>query len=83
MAIIYNRKRKTFAIHTPNTTYICGIYAGKHLIHLYYGSRMDDTDCTYLFGRDESEGDLRHLERETRFLSEIKKRVYLFYKTKC
>jgi len=64
MAIIYNKKRKTFAIHTPNTTYICGIYAGKHLIHLYYGSRMDDTDCTYLFGRDESEGDLRHLERE-------------------
>lgn len=64
MAIIYDEKKKIFAIHTPNTTYICCIYAGKHLMHLYYGSRVDDIDCTYLFGRDESESDLHHLKRE-------------------
>ena len=64
MAIIYDEKKKVFAIHTPNTTYICCIYAGKHLMHLYYGSRVDDIDCTYLFGRDESESDLHHLKRE-------------------
>lgn len=64
MAIIYDKKKKVFAIHTPNTTYICCIYAGKHLMHLYYGSRVDDIDCTYLFGRDESESDLHHLKRE-------------------
>lgn len=64
MAIIYDKKKKVFAIHTPNTTYICCIYVGKHLMHLYYGSRVDDIDCTYLFGRDESESDLHHLKRE-------------------
>lgn len=64
MAIVYNEKTKIFTISTQHTTYMCGVYAGRHLMHLYYGVHVEDTDCAYLFGRDESESDLYNLERE-------------------
>lgn len=50
MAITYNEKTKIFAISTANTTYMCGVFTGRHLMHLYYGRRVEDTDCSYLFG---------------------------------
>lgn len=53
MAIVYNEKTKIFTISTQHTTYMCGVYAGRHLMHLYYGVHVEDTDCAYLFGRDE------------------------------
>ena len=64
MAIVYNEKTKIFTISTQHTTYMCGVYAGRHLMHLYYGVHVEDTDCAYLFGRDESESDLYNLKRE-------------------
>ena len=64
MAIVYNEKTKIFTISTQHTTYMCGVYAGRHLMHLYYGAHVEDADCAYLFGRDESESDLYNLKRE-------------------
>ena len=40
---------KIFQISTQNTTYMMGVYAGKHLLHLYYGRRVEDADCSCLF----------------------------------
>lgn len=31
MAITYNEKTKIFAISTANTTYMCGVFTGRHL----------------------------------------------------
>ena len=49
MSIRFSKESKIFQINTLNTTYMMGILAGKHLIHLYYGNKMEDTDCSYLF----------------------------------
>lgn len=49
MSIRFNEDSKIFQINTPSTTYMMGILAEKHLMHLYYGNRMEDTDCAYLF----------------------------------
>ena len=36
MAIVYNEKTKIFTISTQHTTYMCGVYAGRHLIYQPY-----------------------------------------------
>ena len=64
MSIFYNEKTRIFRINTPNTTYMMGLYADGYLLHLYYGRRVEDTDCRYLIGRDESERDLHNLKRD-------------------
>lgn len=43
MSIIYNPETKIFQISTLNTTYMMGVYSGKHLLHLYYGRKVEDT----------------------------------------
>lgn len=48
MSIVVNEAKKIFAVHTPNTTYMMGVARDKYLGHMYYGRRMEDTDCSYL-----------------------------------
>ena len=49
MSIRFNEENKIFQINTKNTSYMMGILAGKHLLHLYYGNKIEDTDVSYLF----------------------------------
>ena len=63
MSIRYNEKSKIFQINTRNTSYMMGIYAGKHLLHLHYGKKVEDTDCRYLFRREETPEALHSLKR--------------------
>ena len=42
MGIVYQEKSEIFQIHTTNTTYMMGVYAGVHLQHLYYGRKLTD-----------------------------------------
>lgn len=62
--ISYDEKTRIFQITTPNSTYMMGLYAGGYLTHLYYGRQVEDTDCGYLFRRDESERALHSLKRD-------------------
>ena len=64
MGIIYHEKSKIFQIHTKNTTYMMGIYAGVHLQHLYYGAKLTDPNCDYLFPRQETPGALHTMKRD-------------------
>ena len=63
MCIKYNDKTKIFQINTQNTTYLIGVYAGKHLLHLYYGRKMENGDFSYLFRRKETPESLHSLKR--------------------
>ena len=46
MSITFNEKSKTFNISTKNTSYICGIADSGLLVHIYYGKKTGDIDCT-------------------------------------
>ena len=58
MRIRFNEETKIFQINTLNTTYMMGVYMGKHLLHLYYGKKMEDMNCKHLFRSDESPASL-------------------------
>ena len=45
MSIKYDSNNKTFNIQTPDTSYVIGILNGTHLIHLYYGKRINRYGC--------------------------------------
>jgi len=45
--IIYNEEKKTFSLHTENTTYQIKISEFGHLLHTYYGERIEDEDLSY------------------------------------
>ncbi len=47
MAIIYDAEGKTLTLHTKNTTYQMQIGAMGHLLHLYYGRRVDALNMDY------------------------------------
>ena len=64
MGIIYHEKTKIFQIHTKNTTYMMGIFAGVHLQHLYYGAKLTDPNCAYLFPWQETPRAMHRLKRE-------------------
>ncbi len=42
MPIRYNDKEKIFNLQTKNTSYVLGILREKHLLHLYYGKKIDE-----------------------------------------
>ena len=66
MSIRYNEKTRIFHINTRSTTYMMGVLAGKHLLHLYYGKKIEyseEMDCRYLFRKDESPKSLHSLKR--------------------
>ena len=39
MTVKIDRKNGIFYLNTRNSTYVLGVYAGRHLVHLYYGKR--------------------------------------------
>lgn len=41
MSIIYDSSEKVFYLNTPNTSYVMNIYCERHLLHLYYGKKID------------------------------------------
>ena len=63
MGIVYLEESKFFQIHTKNTTYMMGVYAGEHLQHLYYGKKLTDTNCSYLFPRKDTPAMLHAMKR--------------------
>ena len=64
MSIRFNEESKIFQINTKNTSYMMGILAGKHLLHLYYGNKIEDTDVSYLFRAAEGPETDHFLKRE-------------------
>jgi len=44
MAIVHDAKANTITLHTRNTTYQMQIGENGHLLHLYYGKKIED-DC--------------------------------------
>ena len=42
MSIVYAAEKQLFHLQTPNTSYVLGVLDGKHLLHLYYGKRIDE-----------------------------------------
>ena len=64
MGIKFNEKNKIFQINTQNTSYMMGILAGKHLLHLYYGKKMEDMNVKYLFRANEGPETDHFLKRE-------------------
>ena len=55
MAIKVDEKQKIFSISTPNTTYMMGVLSPGHLLHLYYGRRLEDLNAKYLLRQEETE----------------------------
>lgn len=47
MGIIYNEERRTFTLHTRNTSYQMKRGNLDYLLHLYYGPTIGDTDMSY------------------------------------
>lgn len=64
MAIQVNEKDLIFSISTKNTTYMMGVYAHEHLLHLYYGKRLDDLNAKYLMPFGDSEPALNWLHAD-------------------
>lgn len=52
MSIIYNKDSQTFSIHTKETTYQMQISPYGHLLHLYYGQRIQGQALELLDYRD-------------------------------
>lgn len=51
--ISFNEKNKVFKLDTKNTSYVMGLADEKYLGHIYYGSRLESDDLTYLLRIDE------------------------------
>jgi len=64
MMIRTNENKTIFQINTPNTTYMMGVGAGKYLIHLYYGKRIEDMECEYLLRMEDGAKTDRLLTRD-------------------
>ena len=48
MPIIYDEKKRVFKLDTPHSTYAFHITESNHLIHLYYGAYIPETDITHM-----------------------------------
>ncbi len=42
MSVLFNEYNGIFNLKTKNSSYLMGILMGKHLVHLYYGKRIDE-----------------------------------------
>ena len=55
MNIQYNEASRTFKLDTCNTSYIIGIVDDENFLgHVYYGTKISDTDAAYLMRTKES-----------------------------
>ncbi len=49
MGITYDEKHRVFKLDTPNSSYIMQVVGKENFVaHVYYGSRVEDTDLGYL-----------------------------------
>ena len=48
MPIQFDQERKVFKLDSDSTSYAFGIDCHGYLLHLYYGTKIKDTDLTYL-----------------------------------
>lgn len=48
MSIRFSEKANTFSLQTKNTTYIMSKSKYGYLLHMYYGTRLEDEDLDYL-----------------------------------
>ena len=48
MPIVFDEKKRVFKLDTPNTTYAFHVTNSNHLIHLYYGASIPETDITHM-----------------------------------
>ena len=46
--IIFDQSQNTFSLHTKNSTYQMKVTEFGHLLHLYYGEKISDSDVSYL-----------------------------------
>lgn len=51
--ISFSEESKVFKLDTKNTSYVMGLADEKYLGHMYYGSRLESNDLTYLLRIDE------------------------------
>ena len=49
MAIIYNEDKKVFNIKSKNTSYALMVADTGHLIHLYWGRKLESNKLDYIF----------------------------------
>ncbi|MDD6763471.1 MAG: alpha-galactosidase [Clostridiales bacterium] len=66
MSVLFNECNGIFNLKTKNSSYLMGILMGKHLVHLYYGKRIDNvfgnaeelipTRCTAGFSPNDIDG---------------------------
>lgn len=54
MGIYYNDSSQSFRLDAKDTSYVLSIAPGGYLAHVYYGSRLPDTDLNYLLRLDEN-----------------------------
>lgn len=52
--IRFDEKNKVFLLDTENTSYGIAIVEDRYIEHLYYGTRLEDTDIRYLLREDEA-----------------------------
>ena len=48
MAILYDPKERLFTLHTKNSTWQMKVSGYGHLLHVYYGEKVEDADLSYL-----------------------------------
>ena len=48
MAILFEEKAKIFTLQTEHTTWQMQVSPYGHLLHLYYGTKIKDTNMSYL-----------------------------------
>lgn len=53
MAILYDNSKKIFTLNTKNSTYQFCISDFGYLLHLYYGSRIEHGDASFLIHRED------------------------------
>lgn len=52
--IAFYDENQVFKLDTNNTSYVMGLADGRYLGHIYYGSRLNSADLTYLLRLEES-----------------------------
>ena len=48
MPIVYDENKRVFKLDTPHSSYAFHVTGSNHLIHLYYGAYIPETDITHM-----------------------------------
>ena len=63
--IRFDEKNKVFLLNTEHTSYGIALTDDRYVCHLYYGSRLEETDLRYLLREDEGPFTPSSNKRET------------------